>query len=380
MKTKNELAIKLTEENRLEVFNLLNEFNQPMSWGVRDFLNGDLEVCFKLLIFYSDEFFGVQKNDDTFGWYGSKEIVSVDELRQILAVENLKDGDIFIGNNGDYEFISVYSSITPDGQFIVSNWTGFNGNNMTPFSNYDTSGYISRFVRYATPEEAKVFQDIPTYSKPSKELEVGKWYRWIDTEISNNIVYKKDKTGGYGIWNNVWCDYLVCDIATNWIEATEQEICEVLDKECISRYGEDWRNVKIVAHADKRSTYSNDFNFYPTLHPEYIRNNHGVIYYKGVWAEPLKEEITCSIKGSDLQLLLERSNRTDQPSPEPKTHWLIRNWSKISIAIDTINLVGLVYFGSKMVIYGMLDKTWESVGYLAVALFYAWVLRINLKK
>lgn len=298
MKTKNEVAIKLTEENRLEVFNLLNEFNQPMSWGVDNQLRGECGLSFEVLIFRESVFYGIC-HGDTLSNYGSKEIVSIDDLRQILAVE------------------------------------------------------------------AEV-----------KELEVGNWYKFGTNGL---FCYQGTKENygfdNYGYWNTDLGNY------TNTGEATEQEVCEALEKECVSRYGEDWHNVKIVAHADDFKDDVNDSKFLICIDLFEIWNKNGVIYHNGVWAEQLKEdEVTCSIKGSDIQLLLERSNRIERPELKPKTHWLIRNWSKISVAIDTINLVGLVYFGSKMTIHVMLGNVWSVFGYFLVTLFYAWVLRINLKK
>lgn len=293
MKTKNEVAIRLTEENRLEVFNLLNEFNQPMTWGVDNQLKGEFRLNFQSLIFHIDEFIGVCKSDNLSN-FGNKEIVSVYELRNILAVES-RDKEL---TESDYNDLTWYISPIDGNMFFLDKSEEYH------------YGFYPEFV---------------------KKL------HWFNNFKENGFHTKGE-----------------------WIEATEQEVCEALKKECVTRYGEDWRNVKIVAHADDFKPAVNYIKFLVVIDSFEIWNKNGVIYHNGFWAEPFKEEIVAY--------------------PEPKTHWLIRNWSKIRIAIDTINLVVLVYFGSKMVIYGMLDKTWESVGYLAVALFYAWVLRINLKK
>lgn len=294
MKTKNEVAIKLTEENRLEVFNLLNEFNQPMTEGVEKQLRGECGLIFEVLIFCESVFYGIC-HGDTLSNYGSKEIVSIDDLRQILAVEcGVKEL-----TESDYKDSTWYKSTQTGKSFFLDR---------------------------------------------SKESHFGFYTDFCDClNWFNNFKENGFHTQG------------------EWIEATEQEVCDALERECVTRYGGDWRNVKIVAHADDFKDDVNDSKFLICIDLFEIWNKNGVIYHNGVWAEPLKEdEIIAKF--------------------EPNTQWLIRNWSKISVAIDTINLVGLVYFGSKMTIHAMLGDLWSVFGYFLATLFYAWVLRINLKK
>lgn len=83
--------------------------------------------------------------------------VSIKELRNILAKEHLKEGDVFVGKNGGYKFIGVYKGFTERGLIEVSNWHNLNKDRFLDNKN-NTGGFFDNFKRYATPEEIELLE------------------------------------------------------------------------------------------------------------------------------------------------------------------------------------------------------------------------------
>jgi hypothetical protein len=65
------------------------------------------------------------------------------------------------------------------------------------------------------------------------EFEVGKWYKYKYND--DNIVFKKDESRGYGVWNNIWDDNLSISSHAIWTPATDKEVEEALEKESIKK-------------------------------------------------------------------------------------------------------------------------------------------------
>src|SRR5690606_20759007 len=114
--------------------------------------------------------------------------------------EHSKNGDVFIGRNGDVDFVCVYDRLESD-HYRVSNWRSLTEDDF--YSNESNSaGDIENFIRYATEEEKALLN-------PKKELEVGKWYSGNGEKLI--FVSELSECGelarGYGIGaNGNWYD------------------------------------------------------------------------------------------------------------------------------------------------------------------------------
>lgn len=138
-----------------------------------------------------------------------------------------------------------------------------------------------------------------SFFEPVK-LEVGKWYRNGDWGIGRVVgcvtALNEDDNrcfAGYG-WGSmgIWGENKDTRFfgSTNWQPATYEEVKELLRKEAIKRFGEDWENAKIEKDAHGHYYGINSGTFAVVLSPysRMIWNSNGVIFYNGKWAEPLK--------------------------------------------------------------------------------------------
>jgi len=158
--------------------------------------------------------------------------VSIKELRNILAVEHLKEGDFVVyGINGsDSKYIVEFEKFNGDHLFGKRYVTLYSsGGN----SDVMKGGAFTNFIRYATEEEKELLNPKP------KELEVGKWYKHTSGSIA---CYQGIKTQTCGI--NESYENEPFFYSTNWFrddniqfwqEATHEEVKEALIKEAKHR-------------------------------------------------------------------------------------------------------------------------------------------------
>lgn len=142
-------------------------------------------------------------------------------------------------------------------------------------------------------------------SKP----EVGKWYRFYMKgeffgffhicEIKNNEVHFDY---GIDIKEKKWLTDNWYSITHIWIEATESEVSEAVKKEAVKKYGENWINLKLKAHADdikgciNGGIYPGEFDFYENK----LWSKNGVIFHNGNWAEIIKEKTLSKSEAEKL--------------------------------------------------------------------------------
>lgn len=132
-----------------------------------------------------------------------------------------------------------------------------------------------------------------TEKPPTPQLPNGQWYK----HISGSIVFKTGEDTGLGASNeNNWYSKSNWSFdKTNpeqWNKATDEEVFEMLKKQCIKRYGINWVDVKIEAHAN-----NTDWGFLPInksifedgFEVNYVFNSNGCLYNEGKWATPLPE-------------------------------------------------------------------------------------------
>lgn len=229
--------------------------------------------------------------------------VTIKELRKILAVENLKKGDVVV----------VYNK---HGKWIIK----LTGNDIERFehsSSYDLDlsllndkGSIEKinkiyggsFIRYATEEEKALLN-------PKPELEAGKWYNFAWSDMPKEIrgIYFVEKVEGYQVWfsygidliNDEWEEsdwYNKCHV---WTEATPQEVEHALINEAKKRgYVEGARIKCLLLNQDYTLTsrkHWEDFDGKELLMVE-SRGTGVWIFRAGKWAEVVKEAPKFEVK------------------------------------------------------------------------------------
>lgn len=125
------------------------------------------------------------------------------------------------------------------------------------------------------------------------ELEVGKDYVAKQNKESI-IIDRKGDYGNVGFLNGVFFNDISCLNPETWREATEEEVIEAFEKECVRRLGEDWREVKLKAHSYKGRASLNTGDCTPLIMKDdlggwIVWNKNGCVYYDGKWAEKLEE-------------------------------------------------------------------------------------------
>ncbi|HWL22316.1 MAG TPA: hypothetical protein VNR38_00950 [Ureibacillus sp.] len=146
--------------------------------------------------------------------------VSIKELRNILAVEHLKSGDVVVLNNGEIVKIKHIGDV----------W----------FEELNGLFHASDFIRYANEEEKALLEPVSLTEKDYKD---NTWYK--SNRTGNLFFLDKISSYHYGFNSCCYSDdirWFECfkengfDIATNWTEATPQEVEEALIKEVKRRY------------------------------------------------------------------------------------------------------------------------------------------------
>lgn len=183
-----------------------------------------------------DYYNGVKLFDDT--WCAIKTEIEVDneaevsikELRNILAKEHLKAGDVCLfDDRKGFKSIGVFDEYSEEyTDFLVSKVPG-----------KDSVRYgFHDFIRYATEEEKALLE-------PKSELEVGKWYVFSWYHDPNDVigVYLIDKINNDEVWFkygvNIACNYWSerdwYSKTHNWRLATPQEVEQTLVEEARRR-------------------------------------------------------------------------------------------------------------------------------------------------
>lgn len=295
MLKKNEVFVRVSSKKKAQKLKeLLDMFGEP----ILDSTNKRLE---KGIVSYEYPFVQYGGSD----WSGlvdgevvkSKVKVSISELRNILAVEHLKEGDFIVAKNGEYSFVGIFKCFDK-GLFFVSNWRYLGKDEF--FSNEpNDSGHLQNFLRYATEEERQLLYPV----EKKREVEEGKWYviDKADCVIKNSfdaIIFYKGCDFGYG-FNHIgeWTEeyntnnhYINKEVKR---EATPEEVEQALIKEAKRRYkvGDKLSEVyEDFSRGDR--VFSLDLNHQVGLCDLWIGNDNGYescIFKNGQWAEVVEE-------------------------------------------------------------------------------------------
>ena len=146
------------------------------------------------------------------------------------------------------------------------------------------------------PEGMELKQEGNTWTLVEKKfrLEIGKDYKHVKHPFI--VIDRRGENGNFGFLPR-FNPTLYCYMEGNWIEASKLEVIEAFEKECKIRFGDDWeeRKLKSSPMCTINNSGLNIGCYTPVISKDEggwrVWNKNGVLYYKGVWAEP-EEELT----------------------------------------------------------------------------------------
>lgn len=288
MISKNEVYVVLDTEKKVKKVNaVLEMFGENIYERTKERLDKCLvDKYYVNIIFDNEEWCGSHVN----GASTYKTKVSPKELRNILAVEKLKEGDVVIFKNG-----------------LKGKIVGFNGDSEIIVNDEDKDNVtclIRDFIRYATEEEKQLLN-------PKKELEVGKWYIFDGHKVkSKPLMLIKENTIDCVIFHGFnflgdWTDndsYTKRDLELyGYREATHEEVEQALIKDAKKRGLVNGVRINDIYNSEEYATISSsklDYEICPAAPDEFgmcLRDSLGNILFSeklGKWAEIIKTEPT----------------------------------------------------------------------------------------
>lgn len=197
--------------------------------------------------------------------------VSIKELRNILAMEYLKEGDVSLFEDKGYKVLGRYKKYSDAFKDFVCDKIEGNSSTTTGFHN---------FIRYAAEEEKALLE-------PKKELEVGKWYK---TEKS--LFNHQDGYDSYGFFNKKWKSgdwktYLDDFAFVTPVEATEYEVKSALVEEAKKRGYKDGDIIRSLFSGMPNTIRGNEYDYSPSENILAINGNW--VFRNGKWAEIIEK-------------------------------------------------------------------------------------------
>lgn len=239
--------------------------------------------------------------------------VSIKELRNILAKEHLKEGDVVLTKDGNDKIIAVVNKTCNSNValFESKRWIRLHDG-----FKLDNKGCFLDFIRYATEEEKALLE-------PKKELEVWKWYKGtcdfesliFITEIENTGSYNHIHGYGFkwGQWNDLSHLLSNTDHEKSLVEANFEEVKQELIKEA-----------KRLGHNYDKYSYDPDennlFGYNGRLEE---------VFVDGVWNEPydklsnLKEAFNNGYCVDFYDVKTDTWKRHENPCWNPDLKWRI---------------------------------------------------------
>lgn len=226
--------------------------------------------------------------------------VTIKQLRNILAIKHLKEGDVVVFDNGFGRWVVSLKSFDDNLNVLYHESASISDDYLYGYKSYESNIVEANFIRYATDEEKELLKPAELTADDYKDLT---WYK--STETGYIFFLDKSKSENYGFYPE-YIDRLewFFNFRKNgfykqgeWIEATYKEVTNLLEKECVRRYGDNWKEVKLVKHADgDRLGNINKGMFANNIVTDTVWNINGMVFYKGVWAEVVKKEQTVEEK------------------------------------------------------------------------------------
>lgn len=219
----------------------------------------------------------------------NKTRVSIKELRNILAKEHLKAGDVVFMRHFKGEYESILKIKGVKGEYLEVDKELFVKGSDYIYS--DGQEHIKDFIRYATEEEKSLLE-------PKKELEAGRWYRTNRALFNHQNGYDS-----YGFLDNKW-------VADNWktnlddfvgvtpVQATPKEVEQALIEEANRRYnvGDKLSLFNDYGYVSGNGIYSGDFDDLSfcidsnTLAVKTTNGFYQMVFNNGQWATVIEKD------------------------------------------------------------------------------------------
>lgn len=285
MKKKEEIYVVIdTPEKAKKVKKLLDMFEEEVYSETYERLANGLVSSEYPLVHFNYEWNGGAK-----GLKQDKTEVSIKELRNILAVEHLKEGDVVVCRNkkADTHIFEIKNK-TGNGVSYNRRYSFAEEKTNESYGGWD----LDYFIRYATEEEKSLLEDKP-------KLEVGKWYKAYLPQYGgyvlavfngyNNTSYgiHPDKDGEWFPCHNWFSDFNISQL--EYKEATKEEVEQALIKEAKNRYKVGDKLSKIIEdHSGGNRIFSEYLGLQKsdmTLWIDMDKGYSSCIFYNGKWAE-----------------------------------------------------------------------------------------------
>lgn len=191
---KGDICVKLTRKNCKKVLEILEMFGEPV-------YNGDKDRWSRGALYSGDKYATIDKFDDWRGftaqqltdWFPGKEVVKPRQLRNVLAKEYLKEGEIAV-----FKFCKALYIGEVEGVKFKSEFTSKKHVNILNPSEvrYDYAVF-KNFIRYATDEEKALLEP--------KKVKSAEWTpgpnKGFAPEYPKNRIITKE------VWVNVYPEF-----------------------------------------------------------------------------------------------------------------------------------------------------------------------------
>lgn len=127
-------------------------------------------------------------------------------------------------------------------------------------------------------------------------IQVGKWYKRSEWPYGEGLWFNDGESGdkycphksyGFSGRSGEFSESCIRNLS-GCIPADPKEVEHAFERELVRRYGEDWRNVKIKAHADgDHCNNLGDCYLVIDIEDCQVFNKNGLLFDNGKWAEPL---------------------------------------------------------------------------------------------
>lgn len=225
---KNNIAVEITTKNKSKILDILLTFNERRY--------SEFTLTHKYIVYNSSGNYWMASSNNTNSLIT---ISSPKKLKNILAKEHLKEGDVILASIGSDKYLVEFKEVSNrnTGAWIIANrYITFSKDGST--SEIFKTGAFINFLRYATEEEKALLE-------PKKELEVGKWYTIAYNNNPKEVVSINfvEQIEGDKVWysygidlkNNEWKNKDWYNSRHTSVEATQQEVEEALIKEAKRR-------------------------------------------------------------------------------------------------------------------------------------------------
>ena len=219
---KEEIYVKLTGKNREKVFKILDMFGEELTREDEEarktgrYANGNPIKYFPELEFKTGGAWVLYQRN-----LSNKKQIKPRQLRNMLAQEHLKEGDVVVVRSGRSKWVVELT-----------------GDNLDWFEHYKSYNFglkrratifgqllDGNFIRYATEEERKLLQT---------GLQVGKWYTYRECLLCYQG--REETLRAYGFIRGEWVGTVNCgNNPEKWEEAAPEEVEQALLREAKKR-------------------------------------------------------------------------------------------------------------------------------------------------